>query len=186
MGVSKHIGSLCRHLYSVAALLVKVPVCYEKARWKSLSSRELDIPPSPSPNCTSYTSYDVDGEVSQDVQSRGGFNCPSILARRNHLAWCNIHLQKLLKLARKIHLNIRTLHSGTRAQDNGDSRNHGLQDPFVYAVFWTPTRAWLGHFVLGFGAPMQTLHRHKDPTKHDFGEILVFMWAFRPSLVWTG
>ena len=36
----------------------------------------------------------------------------------------------------KDHVNIRILHSGSRAQDQGDSRNPGLSDADVYVVSW--------------------------------------------------
>ena len=31
---------------------------------------------------------------------------------------------------------MRILDSGPKAQDNEDSRNHGLSDPYAYEVFW--------------------------------------------------
>ena len=34
----------------------------------------------------------------------------------------------------KDHINIRILHSGSKAQENGDSRNHCLQDPYYSNV----------------------------------------------------
>ena len=33
-------------------------------------------------------------------------------------------------------MNKRILDSGPKDQDEGDARNHGLQDPHVYVVFW--------------------------------------------------
>ena len=42
----------------------------------------------------------------------------------------------------KDHINIRIWHSGSKAQYTyiyrGDTRNHGLWDPYVYVVFWAP------------------------------------------------
>ena len=35
----------------------------------------------------------------------------------------------------KDHRNMRILHSGSKAPDKWDSRNHGLRDPYVYVVF---------------------------------------------------
>ena len=47
----------------------------------------------------------------------------------------------------KDHINITISHSGSRGQYEGDTRNHGWQDPCVYVVFWgpnnkSPTRFW--------------------------------------------
>ena len=36
------------------------------------------------------------------------------------------------------YINIRILDSVFEAQDKGDSRNHGFQDPYVYANVWPP------------------------------------------------
>ena len=36
-------------------------------------------------------------------------------------------------------MNIRTSDSGSQAQYKGNTRNHGLQDPNVYVVFWALT-----------------------------------------------
>ena len=35
----------------------------------------------------------------------------------------------------KIHVNMSILHSASKAQGKGDSRNHGLQDPHVYLPY---------------------------------------------------
>ena len=40
---------------------------------------------------------------------------------------------------------IRILHSGSKAQDREDSRNHVLQDPYLYIpsfIYSTPRTAW--------------------------------------------
>ena len=39
---------------------------------------------------------------------------------------------------RKDHINVKILHSGSMARDEGYSRNHGLQDPDDYVVVWAP------------------------------------------------
>ena len=41
------------------------------------------------------------------------------------------------------HINIRILHSGSKTQDKGDSRNHGLKDPctidqILYTIYYMP------------------------------------------------
>ena len=36
----------------------------------------------------------------------------------------------------KAHSNIKFLHSGSKAQDNRNSRNRGCWDPYVDAVLW--------------------------------------------------
>ena len=33
-------------------------------------------------------------------------------------------------------VNIRILHSGSKAQDKQDPANHGLEQPYVWAVLW--------------------------------------------------
>ena len=38
----------------------------------------------------------------------------------------------------KDHINIRIRHSGSKAQYQGDTGNHGLWDPYVYVVFYRP------------------------------------------------
>ena len=40
----------------------------------------------------------------------------------------------------KDHINIRILHSGSKARPKGDTKNRGVQDPYVYVVFWGPSR----------------------------------------------
>ena len=39
------------------------------------------------------------------------------------------------------HINIGILQPGSEAQDTGDSRQHHVQNPYVYVVFWAPTFA---------------------------------------------
>ena len=42
------------------------------------------------------------------------------------------------------HMNMRILHSGSKAQDKGDSRNRGLWDPCVSGSFFGPLSRRLG------------------------------------------
>ena len=37
----------------------------------------------------------------------------------------------------KDHMDIRISHSGSRGPYEGDTRNHGLQDPYVYVATWS-------------------------------------------------
>ena len=41
----------------------------------------------------------------------------------------------------KDHISRRILHSGSKVQYKRDTRNHGLQDPFVSVVFWGPKKS---------------------------------------------
>ena len=38
----------------------------------------------------------------------------------------------------KKHIHMRTLDSGSKMQDKRDSRNHGLQDPYLFLAFGDP------------------------------------------------
>ena len=37
----------------------------------------------------------------------------------------------------KDHINVRISHSGSKAQNKGDTRIHGLWDPYVHVVVWS-------------------------------------------------
>ena len=50
----------------------------------------------------------------------------------------------VLHRSRKEGKNTRSLHFGSKAQMNGDSRNNGSEDPHAVVVFWGPSH--------GFGA----------------------------------
>ena len=51
------------------------------------------------------------------------------------------HLENRMATGTKDHTNIRILHSGSKAHSKGDTRNHGLYDPYVYVVFWAHSGA---------------------------------------------
>ena len=36
-------------------------------------------------------------------------------------------------------MNMRILHSGSQAGEEGDFKNNGLHDPYVHVVFWAPS-----------------------------------------------
>ena len=59
-------------------------------------------------------------------------------------------------------MDMRTLHPGSKAQDKGDSRNNGLQDPYVYTILY--------HTIL--------YHTILYNIIYDMG-ILMFMWSCR-------
>ena len=45
--------------------------------------------------------------------------------------------QKVISRGSRDHKNLRVLHTGSKAQDKKDFRNHGLQDP--YSLMWSLT-----------------------------------------------
>ena len=61
----------------------------------------------------------AEGPSAQPIRKSPG---PHVTARKplqNHMTWEALD-----------HMKTRILHSGRMAQDKGDSRNHGMQDPF--------------------------------------------------------
>ena len=74
----------------------------------------------------------------------------------------------LLLRGPKEHINTRISHSGSKAQYEGDARNHVLQDPYVYAVLRPSVQVCC---LIAPGNNVQTMEAHRGPYTENSGLI---------------